>query len=342
MTRPVSVAVERAEPDLLGDPLGDEARAPVAERRPGRGVVEAIVADDQQAAIARGPGELGDDLEADLVGPLEVLEDEDRRPVEQLVDRASTMSTTSIRRRVRPAVATTSRSARSSLPSVAELRLPEGVAGQVEERRGGHVEVLGRDVPAGRPGTRGTRAFSQIALTRRVLPIPASPAIRSIWPRPSAASSRRRSARSSSSSRPTRSGLISVPTVDHRRRSVGRVRRRVIGHSTDDAPARASRRCRPSATAQVRRRATEVTHGQVHGCPLGVLRRHGRAARGRPPGATSTSRRARASTSQQAWLDPEAGKVFCLATGPSREAVLRIHERAGHPTSEIYELTVEV
>jgi hypothetical protein len=45
---------------------------------------------------------------------------------------------------------------------------------------------------------------------------------------------------------------------------------------------------------------------------------------------------------QHAWLDPEAGKVFCLATGPSREAVLRIHEQAGHPTSEIYELTAEV
>jgi Protein of unknown function (DUF4242) len=45
---------------------------------------------------------------------------------------------------------------------------------------------------------------------------------------------------------------------------------------------------------------------------------------------------------ERAWLDPEAGKVFCLATGPSKEAVLRIHERAGHPTPEIYELTVEV
>ncbi len=45
---------------------------------------------------------------------------------------------------------------------------------------------------------------------------------------------------------------------------------------------------------------------------------------------------------ERAWLDPEAGKVFCLASGPSREAVLRIHERAGHPTPEIYELTVEV
>jgi hypothetical protein len=44
----------------------------------------------------------------------------------------------------------------------------------------------------------------------------------------------------------------------------------------------------------------------------------------------------------RAWLDPDAGKVFCLASGPSREAVMRIHERAGHPTAEVYEITVEV
>lgn len=45
---------------------------------------------------------------------------------------------------------------------------------------------------------------------------------------------------------------------------------------------------------------------------------------------------------ERAWLDPVRGKVFCLATGPTREAVLRIHERAGHPTGEIYELAIEV
>ena len=45
---------------------------------------------------------------------------------------------------------------------------------------------------------------------------------------------------------------------------------------------------------------------------------------------------------ERAWLDPETGKVFCLSSGPSREAVLRIHQRAGHPTSEVYELAVEV
>lgn len=45
---------------------------------------------------------------------------------------------------------------------------------------------------------------------------------------------------------------------------------------------------------------------------------------------------------ERAWLDPESGKVFCLSTGPSKEAVQRIHERAGHPATEVYELAVEV
>jgi hypothetical protein len=45
---------------------------------------------------------------------------------------------------------------------------------------------------------------------------------------------------------------------------------------------------------------------------------------------------------ERAWLDPESGKVFCLSSGPSREAVMRIHERAGHPTGEVYAVPVEV
>ncbi len=47
-------------------------------------------------------------------------------------------------------------------------------------------------------------------------------------------------------------------------------------------------------------------------------------------------------TFEHAWLDPAAGKVFCLSSGPTKEAVMRIHQRAGHPTQEIYELAVEV
>ena len=45
---------------------------------------------------------------------------------------------------------------------------------------------------------------------------------------------------------------------------------------------------------------------------------------------------------EHAWLDPESGMAFCLSTGPSKEAVQRIHERTGHPAAEIYEVTVEV
>ncbi len=45
---------------------------------------------------------------------------------------------------------------------------------------------------------------------------------------------------------------------------------------------------------------------------------------------------------EHAWLDRDAGKVFCLSTAPSKEAVMRIHERAGHPTAQVYELAVEV
>ncbi len=44
---------------------------------------------------------------------------------------------------------------------------------------------------------------------------------------------------------------------------------------------------------------------------------------------------------EKAWLDPESGKAFCLSTGPSKEAVLRVHEKTGIPTTEIYEIQSE-
>jgi hypothetical protein len=45
---------------------------------------------------------------------------------------------------------------------------------------------------------------------------------------------------------------------------------------------------------------------------------------------------------EHAWLDSASGKVFCLSSGPNKEAVMRVHERAGHPTEQVYELTAEV
>jgi hypothetical protein len=44
---------------------------------------------------------------------------------------------------------------------------------------------------------------------------------------------------------------------------------------------------------------------------------------------------------KQAWADPSTGVVFCLSEAPSAEAVKRIHERAGHPADEVYEVPVQ-
>ena len=99
---------------------------------------------------------------------------------------------------------------------------------------------------------------------------------------------------------------------------------------------------RPSATGGCRqarnhRADTEVWHGEVHGRPLGffgVSAEQLAEAHGRDLAIQDDE----GVLYERAWLDPEAGKVFCLATGPSKEAVMRIHERAGHPTPEVYEV----
>ena len=44
---------------------------------------------------------------------------------------------------------------------------------------------------------------------------------------------------------------------------------------------------------------------------------------------------------KHAWGDPESGMVFCLSEAPSKEAVMKIHERAGHPATEVYPVPVQ-
>jgi hypothetical protein len=39
---------------------------------------------------------------------------------------------------------------------------------------------------------------------------------------------------------------------------------------------------------------------------------------------------------KQWWADPVSGKVFCLSEGPNKEAVARVHEKAGHPTDQVW------
>jgi uncharacterized protein DUF4242 len=44
---------------------------------------------------------------------------------------------------------------------------------------------------------------------------------------------------------------------------------------------------------------------------------------------------------KHAWADPLTGMVFCLSEGPSADAVRKIHERAGHPADDVYEVPVQ-
>ena len=97
MTSAVSVSVERPEADLLGDPLGDEARPPVAQARARAALVGAVAAMIRSGSVARPARELADDLEAQIVRPLEVLEARGWSARERGEDR-STTSMTSCRR----------------------------------------------------------------------------------------------------------------------------------------------------------------------------------------------------------------------------------------------------
>lgn len=45
---------------------------------------------------------------------------------------------------------------------------------------------------------------------------------------------------------------------------------------------------------------------------------------------------------EHAWADPASGTVYCLSEAPSEDAVRRVHERAGHPASEVHPVPLSV
>jgi hypothetical protein len=95
----------------------------------------------------------------------------------------------------------------------------------------------------------------------------------------------------------------------------------------------------PSANVQLEKEVGRIaTFMDVHNVFIGVTASQLEEAHGRDLAIEADE----GVHFERAWMDPELGKVFCLATGPSKEAVMRIHERAGHPTGEVYELAVEV
>ncbi|MET8540544.1 SCO4226 family nickel-binding protein [Kitasatospora sp. NPDC004799] len=45
---------------------------------------------------------------------------------------------------------------------------------------------------------------------------------------------------------------------------------------------------------------------------------------------------------EHAWADPESGTVYCLSEAPSKEAVQRAHNLAGHPADEVHPVPLSV
>ena len=246
--RAVSAAVQPGQPDLLGHPLQQQPGR--ARTAPGTSSCELVGAqrpDDQQRQRGQPPGQVRDDLQAQLVAPVQVLQRQQRRARPSASEASrSTASRTSSRRR------------RWASP---ELGRPLGDLGQVGHQRRPALGDLGprpsatsrgRGRAAGRPRARrpgGTppRPQGEPRGVGQVLQRVQQPGLPDARPRRPAAAGgrcpappRSRDARRGRAGRPCRASpersraplrpLLARPGVRLRR---------LVGHSTDDRSPRA-------------------------------------------------------------------------------------------------------
>jgi hypothetical protein len=153
------LARQGCESHFLGDALGQEPRPPFAQQCPGRELVAAIRAEDQQRSIAGRACELSEDFQAQVVRPLEVVEGERRRTVERVDNEVNG------REDEHPTLRLGGGHGRigecKQLPSEVGPRLQAcHRACHVEQRRRRHILVLWSEEPGGRPeaGNAGLRA----------------------------------------------------------------------------------------------------------------------------------------------------------------------------------------
>ena len=80
------LAGEWGETDFLGQALADQPGPPFAEEGAGWQLLGSVGADDQHGTVADALRQLADDLEAHVVGPLDVLEIDEDGPAERRED----------------------------------------------------------------------------------------------------------------------------------------------------------------------------------------------------------------------------------------------------------------
>ena len=208
------VVGERREPRLLGAALAEQPRPPLAVVRVERHLVRAV-GPDRRAAGRSATSRATSPITSRLISSAHWRSSKasTRRPVDGVRDPLGEVAdedapraqrVAALRRPGRPASpAARRRGRRTRVPRASSAPGPWSTPG-------GRAGPGARDRPA-RSGSRPPRPCGGSRRSRRVLPMPASPASSTIWPRPAAASSMRRSASASRSSRPTRSGLRSGP-----------------------------------------------------------------------------------------------------------------------------------
>ena len=139
-----------------------------------RELVGPIAAEEEERQLGPVPGELADDLEAHLVGPVEVVEDQHRRPVDRLEDPVGGRPHDHASRAEGVAVVLTvdrEQVLRTAFPSPALPRMPAAIS---------RIDASGTWWSCGAtepPSTRSPAASALRAVARisRVLPSPAWP-----------------------------------------------------------------------------------------------------------------------------------------------------------------------
>ena len=138
---------------LLGQPLREEARSPAADGGVGRELVGPERRDDEQREIDETPGDGREDVQAQIVGPLEVLEREERRLCRGLgedVREVEDEHPTCVAGRRPDRLVRLREPADQRLPDRSQLRRATHRPGEVEDDRV-------RDVPVGRGDGSGGR-----------------------------------------------------------------------------------------------------------------------------------------------------------------------------------------
>ena len=193
------VQAQPRQPDLLGKPLGQQAGTQLTQRQAGAQLVAAVRTGDQHLPTRDPARQMAQHIKAQLIGPVQILENDQHRAarldgnqqVGQVLHQqaAPVMRVTSVRRdRPQPR--------RQALPQASHDRLGRGqqIAGQVHQQPCERLHIT-RERRRARTTAKPQRACRAIEPSRRVLPMPASPATKSIRPAPAAASARRPSMR---------------------------------------------------------------------------------------------------------------------------------------------------